>query len=82
MLEPTKLTTSDCNERFKTEEDCVQFIRQTRWPLGFVCPRYGQTIVNLVGAIAGQAVFRLVVPLWTLLLETSGLVVGLAFPSV
>ncbi|WP_260982263.1 transposase, partial [Paenibacillus sp. 32O-W] len=25
--------------RFKTEEDCIQFIYQAKWPDGFSCPR-------------------------------------------
>ncbi len=28
-------------DRFRTEEDCAEYIRQIRWPDGFVCPRCG-----------------------------------------
>jgi len=28
-------------DRFRTEEDCLDFIRQLRWPHGFICPNCG-----------------------------------------
>ena len=28
-------------KRFSTEEDCLKFLIQSRWPSGFVCPRCG-----------------------------------------
>ncbi len=41
MLERLKLTSDEFDKRFQTEEDCVRFIRETRWPHDFVCPKCG-----------------------------------------
>jgi len=28
-------------DRFKSEEDCIDYIKELRWPSGFICPRCG-----------------------------------------
>jgi hypothetical protein len=29
--------------RFRFEEDCVAYLRQVRWPKGFICPKCAHT---------------------------------------
>lgn len=38
---PLDLPTTDFEfeERFSTEEECVEYLRERRWPDGFICPR-------------------------------------------
>lgn len=39
MLEP--MSALEFQDRFRTEEDCLEYIRQIRWPNGFICPNCG-----------------------------------------
>lgn len=34
------------NDRFATEEACIEYLEKLRWPDGFVCPRCGGTSVS------------------------------------
>lgn len=36
-------TIFEFNKQFSTEEECLKFLIQSRWPDGFVCPRCGHT---------------------------------------
>ena len=36
-----KLTAIEFQDRFRSEEDCLEYIRRIRWPKGFVCPNCG-----------------------------------------
>jgi transposase-like protein len=39
MLEDYPKTLLELEERFSTEAACVEYLRQLRWPQGFICPR-------------------------------------------
>ena len=39
MLE--ELSAIEFQDRFRTEEDCLEYVRQLRWPHGFICPNCG-----------------------------------------
>jgi len=39
MLED--MSAIEFQDRFRTEEDCLEFIRKMRWPKGFICPNCG-----------------------------------------
>ncbi len=41
MHEDYPKTLLEMEERFNTEAACVEYLRQLRWPEGFVCPRCG-----------------------------------------
>ena len=41
MHEDYLRTLLEMEERFNTEAACVEYLRQLRWPKGFVCPRCG-----------------------------------------
>lgn len=38
---PEGMSAIEFQDRFRTEEDCLEFIRQLRWPNGFICPNCG-----------------------------------------
>lgn len=39
MLEP--MSAIEFQDRFRSERDCLEYIRQIRWPNGFICPNCG-----------------------------------------
>lgn len=36
-----RMTIREFEKLFQTEEDCIGYIRETRWPNGFICPNCG-----------------------------------------
>lgn len=36
-----EMSAIEFQDKFRTEEDCLEFIRQLRWPNGFICPNCG-----------------------------------------
>lgn len=40
-MELVKLTSIEYDEKFETEEACIDHLKKLRWPRGFVCPRCG-----------------------------------------
>ena len=39
MVEDYPKTLMEMEDRFRTEAACVEYLRQLRWPQGFICPR-------------------------------------------
>lgn len=43
MFEAFPTCRAELNERFRTQESCLDFLFKLRWPEGFVCPKCGHT---------------------------------------
>ena len=48
MTQQGSFTLPDFQKRFKTEEDCEQYLFNIRWPEGYVCPRCGGLRFSIV----------------------------------
>jgi transposase-like protein len=40
-MKPTEMTILEFEQRFCTEDDCIDYLQQLRWPKGFRCPNCG-----------------------------------------
>lgn len=43
VLQDLPKTEFEFERRFRTDEDCIEYLRRRRWPNGFVCPKCGGT---------------------------------------